>query len=75
MRKTVRIWTEGGRLVEGIFEVSECCHGEVDFTEGTSCKECDKPCQVVKVEYVYCHGCSESGGADRAIYHAAPVCK
>lgn len=24
--------------------------------------------------HVYCHGCSEAGGADRAIYHAPPAC-
>ena len=24
---------------------------------------------------VYCHGCSVAGGADRAIYHAPPVCE
>ena len=25
--------------------------------------------------YVYCHGCSEAGGADMPIYHEPPVCK
>ena len=30
---------------------------------------------VAEVVEVYCHECSKAGGAERAIYHAAPACK
>ncbi len=30
-------------------------------------------CETI-IEEVYCHGCSKAGGAERAIYHLAPVC-
>ncbi len=34
------------------------------------CLECGLPIKVT----VYCHPCSEAGGADRAIYHLGPAC-
>lgn len=32
-------------------------------------------CPDCGMTFVYCHGCSEAGGAERAIYHAGPVCE
>ncbi len=32
-------------------------------------------CPECGMTFVYCHGCSEAGGAERAIYHAGPVCE
>lgn len=31
--------------------------------------------RIIEDGTVYCHGCSEAGGADRAIYHSPPECK
>ena len=40
------------------------------------CEECKEWFSAVPdVEQIYCHKCSEAGGAERAIYHAPPVCK
>ena len=37
--------------------------------DGLKCPECAGNTPV------YCHGCSVAGGADKPIYHAAPICK
>lgn len=31
-------------------------------------------CPDCGMTFVYCHACSEAGGAEMPIYHAAPVC-
>ncbi len=40
------------------------------------CQECGKWFPAVKEEKeVYCHACSETGGAECPIYHIPPACK
>ena len=41
----------------------------------THCPRCGVEFVVKALEPdVYCHACSVAGGADRAVYHAPPVC-
>lgn len=32
------------------------------------------PCPGCGMVMVYCHACSDAGGAERAIYHGEPAC-
>lgn len=42
----------------------DCEHDDV--AGASQCPDCG-------ITFVYCHGCSEAGGAERGIYHAGPA--
>jgi len=55
------------------------CGGDFGTRRCEKCGDwaCSAPCMdehVVRGCYVECHACSRAGGADRAVYHRAPVC-
>lgn len=50
-----------------------CDHSSGSLLPGVG--EGDSQCTDCGMVFLCCHGCSEAGGADRAIYHAPPECK
>lgn len=50
------------------------CGEDIDVEPGFEYEDKDTLVCELCAKSVYCHACSEAGGADRAIYHLPPAC-
>lgn len=65
-----RSMVSGSTISDAKVDPENCEHEDVTDPSDRN----EETCRACGQVFVYCHGCSLAGGAERAIYHSAPVC-